>query len=362
MKTYNLAVLAGDGIGPEVMEVALKVLDRVTQICGFSVNHTAGAVGGYAIDHHDEALPKATIELCEKSDAILFGSVGGPKWENLPPQQQPERASLLPLRKHFDLYANLRYVKIDASMTEASPLKEEIIAGGVDLLIIRELTGDVYFGQPKKKELNYGLDTMVYQREEVERIAHLGFQIARDRAKKLVSVDKANVLSSMVFWREVVSEVAKSYPDVELTHMYVDNMSMQLVKNPKAYDVILCPNMFGDILSDEGAIITGSLGMLPSASLSKSGFGLYEPIGGTAPDIAGKNIANPIAQVLSLALLLRHSLKESEAADKIENAVKEALAQGYRTRDLLVGGKNDNNEFKIVGTDEMGDAIIHALA
>ncbi len=361
MNHKKIAVLPGDGIGPEVMSEALKVLMRVCELSGLSLSYEEADIGGHAIDRHGKPLPEATLQLCEKSDAILFGSVGGPKWEHLPPAEQPERGALLPLRKYFDLYANLRYVKIDGNMTDISPLKNEIIDGGVDFLIIRELTGDVYFGQPKAKDNTYGLDTMVYYRKEVERIARLGFNIARKRKKKLTSVDKANVLSSMVFWREVISEVGKEYQDVELQHIYVDNMSMQLVKNPKAYDVILCPNMFGDILSDEGAVIAGSLGMLPSSSLSESGFGLYEPIGGSAPDIAGKNLANPIAQILCLALLFRHSLGQDDWANKIEQSIKKTLNQGYRTRDLLSAELGVENKYKVVGTSEMGDAVIANL-
>lgn len=352
----SLAVLAGDGIGPEVMASALAVLKKLNNTHHLGITWKEALVGGAAIDATGKALPQETIDLCKKSDAILFGSIGGPKWEALPPAEQPERAALLPLRKMFDLFANLRPAKIYPELMDASPLKNSIIQNGVDVLILRELTGDVYFGQPKEITETKGLDTMVYTREEVERIAHTAFKAAQKRHKRVTSIDKANVLSSMVFWRKIVTEVSKSYPDVQLNHMYVDNAAMQLVRNPAQFDVMLCGNMFGDILSDEASMITGSIGMLPSASLNASNFGLYEPSGGSAPDIAGKNIANPIAQILSLALLLRYSYNEEKAASAIENAVTKTLSQGYRTGDIYSEGTTK------VNTTEMAEKIIANLA
>jgi 3-isopropylmalate dehydrogenase len=352
----QIAVLAGDGIGPEVMVCALEVLKKLNNTHNLSIIWKEALVGGAAIDAKGMALPPDTVDLCKKSDAILFGSIGGPKWEKLPPEQQPERAALLRLRKMFDLFANLRPAKIYPELMEASPLKNSIIEKGVDVLILRELTGDVYFGQPKEITESRGLDTMVYTKPEVERIAHTAFKAARKRRKKVTSIDKANALSSMVFWRKIVTEVSKSYPDVQLNHMYVDNAAMQLVRNPAQFDVMLCGNMFGDILSDEASMITGSLGMLPSASLNASGFGLYEPSGGSAPDIAGKNIANPIAQILSLALLMRYSYNEEKAAVAIEHAIIKTVSQGYRTADIYSDGCTKMN------TTEMTDKILINLA
>ncbi len=355
MQGKKIAVLPGDGIGPEVMAEALKVLRKLEQSIDGSFDVETGEVGGSAIDKLGEALPKQTIELCESSDAILFGSVGGPKWESLPPEKQPERAALLPLRKHFALYANLRPAIIFPQLKEASPLRGEIVGDGFDILVVRELTGGIYFGQPKGREENRAFDTMVYARDEIERIARVAFDSARRRGKRVVSIDKANVLTTMVFWREVVGEVAKDYPDVELSSMYVDNAAMQLVRNPRQFDVMLCGNMFGDILSDEASMITGSLGMLPSASLGEGGFGLYEPAGGSAPDIAGKGIANPIAQILSLGMLLKYSFGMDEAYDRIFTAVGKVLDEGYRTADIMSSGTNQ------VGTAEIGDRIASYL-
>jgi 3-isopropylmalate dehydrogenase len=355
-----LAILPGDGIGPEIMAQAVKALDAVQKRFGLCFKYEYADVGGAAIDRHGQALPAETMKLCETSDAILFGSVGGPKWESLPPAQQPERASLLPLRKHFDLFCNLRPGRLGKCLAAQSPLRPDIVGDGFDILCIRELTGDIYFGQPKGRDGagpdERAFDTMVYRRSEIERIAHVAFQVAAGRQKKVTSVDKANVLTTMVLWREVVTAVAKGYPDIALDHIYVDNASMQLVQNPKRFDVMLCGNMFGDILSDELASVCGSIGMLPSASLNAAGFGLYEPAGGSAPDIAGKDIANPIAQILSAAMLLRHSLKHEEAARAVESAVDRALAAGLRTRDIA--GKAD----KPIGTAAMGDAIAAAIA
>lgn len=355
MKNYNIAVLPGDGIGPEVMAEAIKILDVVAKTENITLNYTHAEVGGAAIDNHGKALPESTLDTCKASDAILFGSVGGPKWETLPPDEQPERAALLPLRKIFNLYANLRPAIIFPALKEASPIKSEIIGDGFDILVIRELTGGIYFGQPKGIEADRAFDTLVYTRPEIERITHVAFQAAMKRGKKVVSIDKANVLNSMVFWREIVAGIAKEYPEVELTNMYVDNAAMQLVKNPKQFDVVLCGNMFGDILSDEASMITGSLGMLPSASLSEGSFGLYEPAGGSAPDIAGKGIANPIAQILSAAMMLKYSFGMDNAYDNIFNAITAVLNDGLRTGDIFCEG------CKKVNTSEMGDAIVAKL-
>lgn len=355
MTEKKIALLPGDGIGPEVMEQAIKVLDRVTGAFGLKFNYREADVGGAGIDRQGKALPQATIDICKDSDAVLFGSVGGPKWESLPPDEQPERGALLPLRKMFNLYANLRPAIIFKELKEASPLRPDIIGDGFDIMIIRELTGGIYFGQPKGREGDRAFDTLVYSRPEVERIARVAFETARKRGKKVTSIDKANVLATMVMWREIVIDIAKDYPDVALNHMYVDNAAMQLVRNPRQFDVVLCDNMFGDILSDEASMITGSLGMLPSASLSDGSFGLYEPAGGSAPDIAGKGIANPIAQILSGAMMLKYSFGLDVAYGKIFTAIEKTLAEGYRTIDIMSPGK------KQVGTAEMGELIAERL-
>ncbi|WP_027715076.1 3-isopropylmalate dehydrogenase [Desulfuromonas sp. TF] len=358
---YRIAVLPGDGIGPEVMAEALKVLDAVEKKYDVKFERTFANVGGAGIDKEGKALPQTTIDICKASDAILFGSVGGPKWESLPPDEQPERGALLPLRKIFGLYANLRPAIIFPSLTGASSLKEEVIAGGFNVLVVRELTGGIYFSQPKGIEgegrNRVGVDTMRYSVPEIERIAHVAFQAAQKRGKKVCSIDKANVLSTSVLWREIVVGIGKEYPDVELSHMYVDNAAMQLVRWPKQFDVILCENMFGDILSDEAAMLTGSLGMLPSASLAEGSFGMYEPSGGSAPDIAGQGIANPIAQILSAGMMLRYSFGMVEAADAIDDAVAKVLDQGCRTRDIYQKKEGE----KLVDTKGMGDAIVAAL-
>ena len=342
----NVAVLAGDGIGPEVMAEALKVLEVLEKKTGLTVKKTFADIGGVAIDNHGKALPESTLKTCEASDAILFGSVGGPKWEKLPPAEQPERGALLPLRKHFNLYANLRPAIVFKGLAGASPLKPEIIGG-------------LYFGKKERGD-DWASDNMIYTRAEIERIAHIAFQAARQRGKKLCSIDKANVLTTMVFWREVVTEVGKQYPDVALSHMYVDNAAMQLVRNPRQFDVILAENMFGDILSDEASMIAGSLGMLPSASLAgapgKGGaFGLFEPSGGSAPDIAGQGIANPIAQILSLGMLFQYAFGLPEVYTQVHAAVQNVLTQGYRTRDIHTEGTT------LVNTKTMGDLIVKAL-
>jgi 3-isopropylmalate dehydrogenase len=362
--TYRIALLAGDGIGPEVMTEAVKVLRDVEKKFGFTIQETPMPVGGAGIDQMGKALPLETLKVCEESDAILFGSVGGPKWESLPPNEQPERGALLPLRKHFGLFANLRPCICLAELAHASPLRPESVEGGVDVLCVRELTGGLYFGEPKflKEEADpIAVDTMVYKKSEIERIARVAFEAARGRGKKLTSIDKANVLQNGILWRRTVSEIAKEYPDVMLSHLYVDNAAMQLIKNPKQFDVVLAENLFGDILSDEMAMIAGSLGMLPSASLgaekgASRRFGMYEPSGGTAPDIAGKGIANPIAQILSVAMMLRHSLNESAAAAAIDAAVRSVIASGLRTGDIWSEGTIK------VGTSQMGDAIAAAVA
>lgn len=358
-KSYHIAVLPGDGIGPEVMAQAHKVLDAVRQRFALSITTKEYDVGGIAIDRHGKPLPEETVAGCENADAVLFGSVGGPKWENLPPDSQPERGALLPLRKHFKLFSNLRPARLYKALEAFCPLRADIAAQGFDILCVRELTGGIYFGQPKGRkgegQEEYAFDTEVYHRYEIERIARIAFESARKRNNKVTSIDKANVLQSSVLWREVVNQIAKEYPDVEATHMYIDNATMQMIKAPSQFDVVLCSNLFGDIISDECAMITGSMGMLPSASLNESGFGLYEPAGGSAPDIAGKNIANPVAQILSAAMLLRFSLNQNDAADAIERAVNKVLEDGHRTADLAGGGTS-------VSTSEMGNIIARYIA
>eukprot|EP00906_Rhabdomonas_costata_P001864 RCo002972 len=356
---YKIAVLPGDGIGPEVMAEAMKVLQVAAKRFSFSVEAEWADVGGIAIDNHGTPLPASTLKTCEQSEAILLGSVGGPKWEHLPPPEQPERGALLPLRKHFNLFCNLRPAKVFKALAPACPLRADIVGDGFDILCVRELTGDIYFGQPKGREgsgpSEKGFDTMVYTRAEIDRIARFAFKAARLRRRRVASVDKANVLTTMVLWRQVVNEVAKEYPDVALEHIYVDNAAMQLLRRPREFDVLLAGNMFGDILSDECAMLTGSMGMLPSASLAEGSFGMYEPAGGSAPDIAGQGIANPIAQILSAALMLRYSLNQTAAADAIEAAVAATIEQGVRTADIYTPGTTK------VGTKGMGDAVAAAL-
>ena len=351
----KIAILPGDGIGPEVMAEAEKIMSALFKEASISHELQYADVGGIAIDNHGSALPESTLNVCRQADAVLFGSVGGPKWESLPSEQQPERAALLPLRKIFGLYANLRPAIIFPQLKNASPLKNEIIGDSLDLLIVRELTGGIYFGQPKGRDDDKAFDTLVYTREEIRRITHVAFKAAQKRRCKVSSIDKANVLTSMVLWREVVIEVATEYPDVTLNHLYVDNAAMQLVKNPGQFDVLLCGNMFGDIISDEASMITGSLGMLPSASLAEGNFGLYEPSGGSAPDIAGQGIANPVAQILSMTMMLRYSFGLDALADKVHEAIRKVLNAGYRTADIMSKGCT------MVGTAEMGDRILKAL-
>ncbi len=360
----KIAILAGDGIGPEVMAEAIKILGVIQKKYDFLFELEEGLTGGAAIDEHGEALPHSTLSLCERSDAILFGSVGGPKWESLPPPKQPERAALLPLRKHFQLFANLRPAICLPALTHASPLREDIVEGGFNVLTVRELTGGIYFGQPKAITEENGeqvaIDTMVYRQSEIERITHVAFEAARTRKRKVTSVDKANVLQNGILWREVVNKIHESdYPEVTLEHLYIDNAAMQVLRRPRDFDVILTGNMFGDILSDELAMLAGSLGMLPSASLgvashdSAGRFGLFEPSGGSAPDIAGQGIANPIAQILCCALMLRYSFALEEPARAIEEAVQRVIAAGLRTADIFT----EMPDTRKVGTSEMGDAI-----
>lgn len=366
MKTIRFAVLPGDGIGPEVMKSALAVLDAVLDKSKYTVEMEFCDVGGIAIDNHGKALPESTLEVCRRMDAILFGSVGGPKWENLPPAEQPERAALLPLRKAFSLFANMRPGLLYPEIIDASPLKPSIIPEGIDILCIRELTGGLYFGQPKETTaLENGelraVDTCVYHKSEIERIAEVAATAAKSRGGRVCSVDKANVLETSVLWRKtVIDYFAKNHPDIELSHMYVDNAAMQLARNPNQFDVLFTENLFGDILSDEMGIICGSLGMLCSASLGKDNnrfelpYGLYEPAGGTAPDIAGKGIANPCAQILSMAMMLRYSFGLLAEAAQIEKAVRQAVTDGIRTGDIAF-------EHKSVGTEAMTQAIIERL-
>jgi len=348
------------------MSEALRVLEHVARKEGLTLQPLPADVGGAAIDRHGKALPEGTLQICEASDAILFGSVGGPKWERLPSKEQPERAALLPLRRHFTLFANIRPGLLYPELSAASPIKTERIPNGIDIVCIRELTGGLYFGKPKETtELADGdvqaVDTMVYRKSEIERIAATAIAAARGRRKKLCSIDKANVLETSVLWRRTISDYAARHaPDIELSHMLVDNAAMQLVRNPCQFDVFVTENMFGDILSDEMAVICGSLGMLSSASLGAGRnslglpFGLYEPAGGTAPDIAGKGVANPCAQILSAALMLRYSFGLEGAASRIEAAVRRAVTGGARTADIAFGGKS-------IGTRAMSDAVVEAL-
>jgi 3-isopropylmalate dehydrogenase len=361
MSEYNIAVLAGDGIGPEVMTEAKKILAVVASKFNLNFKLNDFAVGGYAIDKHGQALPPETLQGCEQAQAILFGSIGGPKWDSLPLEQRPERAALLTLRSHFDLFSNLRPAKIYPGLESLSPLRADIAASGFDVLVIRELTSGIYFGQPKglegEGEEQFAYDTMRYSRREIRRIAISAFEAARKRGKKVTSVDKANVLVCSRLWREVTEEVALDYPDVTLEHIYIDNATMQLLRYPNEFDVMLCSNLFGDIISDECAMITGSMGLLPSASINADGFGLYEPAGGSAPDIAGQGIANPIAQILSAAMLLRFSLNEIAAADAIDKAVVQTLGDGILTGELL----SPEQRHKAKSTSEVGDYIANLI-
>lgn len=356
--SHKIAVLPGDGIGTEITEQAVRVLSAL----GLDLDLQSAPVGGAAFDAHEHPLPAATLDLARNSAAILFGAVGDWKYDALPRELRPEQA-ILGLRKALGLFANLRPAILYPQLANASSLKPEVVSG-LDILIVRELTGDIYFGQPRGvrqvedgpyKGERQGFDTMHYAEPEIRRIAHVAFQAAQKRGKKLCSVDKANVLETSQFWRDIMIAVAPEYPEVELSHMYVDNAAMQLVRAPKAFDVIVTGNLFGDILSDEAAMLTGSIGMLPSASLNSSNQGLYEPSHGSAPDIAGRNIANPLATILSAAMLLRYSLNEAGQAARIEAAVQAVLEQGLRTADIYENGTNK------VSTSEMGDAVLKAL-
>ena len=354
---YNVAVISGDGIGPEIVREAKKVLDAVAEKYGHSFQYKEVLMGGASIDVHGVPLTEEAITACKNADAVLMGSIGGntstSPWYQLPPEKRPE-AGLLKLRKSLNLFANVRPALLYQELKAACPLKDEVIGNGFDLVIMRELTGGLYFGERKTIEENgirKACDTLTYDETEIRRVAKRAFDIARKRRKKVTSVDKANVLDSSRLWRKVVEEVAKDYPEVTLEHMLVDNCAMQLVKDPAQFDVVLTENMFGDILSDEASMITGSIGMLASASLNNTKFGLYEPSGGSAPDIAGKNIANPIATILSAAMMLRFSCDLDKEADAIEAAVQKVLTEGYRTGDIMSDG------CKQVNTDEMGDCI-----
>jgi 3-isopropylmalate dehydrogenase len=352
----RIAVLAGDGIGPEIMPAAIKVLEAVGTKCGHSFEFVSAAVGGQAIDDTGWPLPDDTLTLAKTSDAVLLGAVGGPKWEGLEYEKRPERA-LLGLREKLGLFANLRPAKLYSELADASTLKREVI-DGIDVLVVRELTGGIYFGKPKGIEAtatgHRGFNTEVYTTEEITRITKVAFEAARKRRKLVHSIDKANVLESSELWRKVVIEVHKGYPDVELRHMYVDNCAMQLVRNPKQFDVVVTTNLFGDILSDEAAMLTGSIGMLPSASVGAK-VGMYEPIHGSAPDIAGKDMANPIGMIASGAMMLRYSFDLGSEADLIEDAIQKVLAQGYRTKDI------EAPQTKLVGMKEMGALILKNL-
>lgn len=345
----NIAVIKGDGIGPEIVTEAIKVLNKVADKYNHTFNFKEVLAGGSAIDALGTNLPEETLNVCKNSDAVLLGAVGGPKWDNLPGPQRPEKA-LLNIRKELGLFSNLRPAVMFDELSSACPLKPEIIDGGLDIMIVRELTGGIYFGKKFTKG-NYACDCMEYNRYEIERIVKQAFEIAMKRNKKLTSVDKSNVLETSRMWRDVVEKMKPNYPDVEVNHMYVDNAAMQLVSNPKQFDVMVTENMFGDILSDAASMLTGSLGMLPSASLNETGFGMYEPSHGSAPDIAGTGKANPIATILSAAMMLKFTFNMQEEADCIENAVKKAISDGYRTADIATVGEN------IITTKEMGDII-----
>ena len=356
MKEYNIVVLKGDGIGPEIVDEALKVLDAAGEKYGFKFSYDYQLIGGSAIDATGEPLPQTTIDACKKADCVFLGAVGGPKWDTLPGNQRPEKG-LLGIRGALGLYANLRPAKIFEPLKSASPIKDSIIGDGLDIMIVRELTGGIYFGERGRKEVDgapAAYDTEMYSVPEIERIARTAYEMAMKRNKKLTSVDKANVLESSRLWRETVIKMSAEYPEVELSHMYVDNCAMQLVRNPGQFDVIVTSNIFGDILSDEASMISGSIGMLASASLATGKMGLYEPIHGSAPDIAGQQKANPLATILSAAMMLQYSFDEKDAAQSIEDAVNEALKQA-RTPDIYEEG------FKKVTTSEMGDLVISLL-
>ena len=350
---YTIAVLPGDGIGPEVVGQAIKVLQAIADKSGFKLTLNTAPVGGAAIDQFDNPLPESTLDTCKQADAVLLGAIGAPQYDNLPSDKRPERG-LLGLRAGLGLYANLRPARVFPGLVNASSLKPELVSG-IDILIVRELTGGIYFGNPRgfdDKDGGRGFNTMVYTTHEVDRIAKIAFDAAMKRGKKVMSVDKANVLEVSQFWRQQVIKTAAAYPEIELEHMYVDNCAMQLVRNPKQFDVIVTGNLFGDILSDEAAMLTGSLGMLPSASMG-DGTALYEPVHGSAPDIAGKNIANPLATIASVAMMLRHSMDRSKEADVLDMAIEQVLQDGHRTRDIA------RQDEPTVSTTEMGDLVVN---
>lgn len=354
---YSIATIPGDGIGPEVVRETLGVLDRIGEKFGHTFKYMEVLAGGCAIDAKGTSLPQETIDICKQSDAVLLGAVGGPKWDNLPGEERPEKA-LLGLRKELGLFANLRPGILFDELADACPLKPEIIAGGLDLLVVRELTGGIYFGERGFKETDMGpaaYDVEQYSEGEVRRIATVAFDMARKRRGKVTSVDKANVLESSRLWRRVVTQVKENYPDVELNHLYVDNAAMQLILDPKQFDIILTGNLFGDILSDEASQVTGSIGMLPSASLTLGNFGMYEPVHGSAPDITGQDKANPMATILSAAMMLRYTFGLGQEADATEDAIKKVLADGYRTPDLMQSGGTE------IGTEETGRLIREAI-
>ena len=353
----KIAILPGDGIGTEIIAEALKVIDRLRRD-GEAIETETAPIGGAGYDAAKQPLPDATLKLARSADAVVMGAVGGPQYDALPRASRPEQG-LLAIRKELGLFANLRPALLYPELAGASTLRPDVVAG-LDLMIVRELTGDIYFGAPRGRRVNAagateGFDTMLYSEPEIRRIACFGFEVARKRKRRLCSVDKANVLDTSILWREVVISVAKDYADVELTHMYVDNAAMQLVRNPRQFDVIVTGNMFGDILSDEASMLAGSIGMLPSASLDANNKGLYEPIHGSAPDIAGQNRANPLATILSLAMMFRYTFTRADVSDRIEAAVRKVLAQGMRTGDIALPGEPIN------GTREMGDAVVAAL-
>jgi 3-isopropylmalate dehydrogenase len=355
-ETKKLAVLSGDGIGPEVVAEALKVIRKTEELFGYRIETEHALFGGIAIDEKGTPLPQETLDLCRSSDAVLLGAVGGPKWDNNPHELRPE-TGLLGLRKALGLYANIRPANVFDCLIDASTIKREVLEG-TDLIVVRELTGGIYFGEKGRRESEDGqvaYDTSVYSVKEVERIVRTAFDVARKRRKKLASVDKANVLETSRLWRETVNRIAPEYPDVELEHVLVDNCAMQLLRRPASFDVIVTENMFGDILSDEAAMLTGSIGMLASASLGEGSIGLYEPVHGSAPDIAGQGVANPLATIMSVALMYRLTFGFAEGADAIERAVKEVLDAGHRTRDIAKAGE------RAVGTAEMGDLVVAAL-
>lgn len=357
MKEFNIALLGGDGIGPEVVSEAVKILGSIAKKYDYKFNYKEGLIGGCAYDKYGTPLPEDTIKIAKESDAVFLGAVGDWKYDTLPPDVRPERA-LLGIRKELNLFANLRPAIVYPELVESSPLKSEIVSG-VNIMIIRELTGDVYFGQPKGVETingeRTGFNNMIYTEFEVRRIAHIAFKTAMQRGKKLCSVDKANVLDVSRLWREIVIEVSKEYPEVELSHMYVDNAAMQIIRAPKQFDTIVTGNIFGDILSDEASMLSGSLGLLPSASLSDCGPGMYEPIHGSAPDLKGQNVVNPIATILSAAMMLKYSFNDEKAHDDIVSSVQKVLKNGYRTKDIYTEGT------KLLGTKEMGDLIAETI-